>query len=471
MRCWDAITKEHANYLCSPSSPLFISPIRFIQFLTNPEGKPSAALLIAIVLIFTYNILVIPFRIAFFLIRAEAEEWMVITFAVVDIIFDLVNLVEIALNMFAPFINVDGAMAYNLLYTVQNYVGSRIFWIDIVSAFPIDWFVIALLPRLIPVFRLNRLARLLRFNDYFSMVESKMSQKSSSIRILKLISIEIIVVHYFNCIFNIIHIVLHPDYLGRWTMNSDYLLKNVWQRYLYGMYWTLSTMTGYGSTIPVNVWQLLFGLCVVSLGFVLQIMIIGTVSSLIEELGSKKNQTQTALSKIDNYMKYRRIPIDLRTRIRQYHLFLQQSRKGWNEEEILDDLPQYMRMELAMNMNRGIIEKVPLFKIEGISRTFITSLVMSFIPRVMLPNTVIVHKGDIGREMFFIVSGFVEIILDDGTVVAKLGEGSFFGEVALINNVRRTATVRAGTFVDLYILTKDKFDEIASDYPDVLQGE
>ena len=64
------------------------------------------------------------------------------------------------------------------------------------------------------------------------------------------------------------------------------------------------------------------------------------------------------------------------------------------------------------------------------------------------PGQVIVEQGDVGRALYVIVSGEVEVLhREDGhdRRLAVLGPGDHFGEIAVFQNVRRTATVRALT--------------------------
>lgn len=68
----------------------------------------------------------------------------------------------------------------------------------------------------------------------------------------------------------------------------------------------------------------------------------------------------------------------------------------------------------------------------------------------------IVRQGDVGKRLFVIVDGEAEVVReeDDGseTHLADLGPGEHFGEMAIFQNVRRTATVRAVTPVEVLSL-------------------
>jgi CRP-like cAMP-binding protein len=72
------------------------------------------------------------------------------------------------------------------------------------------------------------------------------------------------------------------------------------------------------------------------------------------------------------------------------------------------------------------------------------------------PGDVIVTKGEPGDCMFILLSGTVEV-LAEGRVVATLGPGSLFGEMSLINDEPRSATVRAQTAARVVPITKRRF--------------
>ena len=69
--------------------------------------------------------------------------------------------------------------------------------------------------------------------------------------------------------------------------------------------------------------------------------------------------------------------------------------------------------------------------------------------------------------MYFIARGSVEVLTDDNTVLNVLEEGSYFGEICLLTDDRRTATVRALTPCDLCTLKKKDFEEIIIEFPEV----
>lgn len=106
-----------------------------------------------------------------------------------------------------------------------------------------------------------------------------------------------------------------------------------------------------------------------------------------------------------------------------------------------------------------IIKEVPLFK--GLKRRQLNSLARIFIDRQCDSGEVIVPQGREGYGFFVIASGAAKAIRDhgDGTEseVNSFGAGDFFGELALLDNGPRTASVVATEPTLCLILPRENF--------------
>jgi CRP-like cAMP-binding protein len=79
-------------------------------------------------------------------------------------------------------------------------------------------------------------------------------------------------------------------------------------------------------------------------------------------------------------------------------------------------------------------------------------------------------QGDLGTEMFIIVEGEVEIIKhinDESHVLSHLEKGDFFGEMALLENVPRTADAVAKTDVKAILINGSRFDDMLRKNPEI----
>lgn len=81
---------------------------------------------------------------------------------------------------------------------------------------------------------------------------------------------------------------------------------------------------------------------------------------------------------------------------------------------------------------------------------------------------VIFHEGDIGDYLYIIVDGEVKVLKEDQTEpVATLGKGEFFGEMALLNQKTRTATIQCSKPTDVLALRKSDFGVLITNFEEL----
>lgn len=75
----------------------------------------------------------------------------------------------------------------------------------------------------------------------------------------------------------------------------------------------------------------------------------------------------------------------------------------------------------------------------------------------------VVLEGLRGSDFFIIIAGTVSVLVD-GWKVASLGPGDFFGEIAVLGDGMRTASVRADTPLHCLVLPNDKLEQLLLDH-------
>ena len=110
-----------------------------------------------------------------------------------------------------------------------------------------------------------------------------------------------------------------------------------------------------------------------------------------------------------------------------------------------------------------VLEESPMFK--GADPLLLNAVILALRPGAAAERETIIQQGDMANEMYFICRGEVEVIDSSGKVVQTLEDGDFFGEIGLLMATKRTATVRAKTLCDLFVLTKQDFSRILQDHP------
>ena len=92
------------------------------------------------------------------------------------------------------------------------------------------------------------------------------------------------------------------------------------------------------------------------------------------------------------------------------------------------------------------------------------------IPVRFRQGEVIIHEGEPGEEMFFMESGRVRVVRRRGSrmvLLAELGGGDLFGEMALLTGSPRSATVTALSDVNLWSMPQADFDDLVTAYPNL----
>ncbi len=142
-------------------------------------------------------------------------------------------------------------------------------------------------------------------------------------------------------------------------------------------------------------------------------------------------------------------------------------------DKVVEEFPRIKDVMLKFYRERvldNLFALSPLF--QGIGQAKRLKLIEKFELRQAEPGEVIVKEGEPGESMFLIKSGRVEVatinpINKNRTVLAQLENGDFFGEVSLIKSKPRTASVSAMTPVELMEIKRDRFEEIATEHPEL----
>jgi CRP-like cAMP-binding protein len=115
------------------------------------------------------------------------------------------------------------------------------------------------------------------------------------------------------------------------------------------------------------------------------------------------------------------------------------------------------------------LPKIPLFS--SLAADDLRHLIEQVLMRELEPGETIMRQGESGASLFVIVSGGVEVALDGPPprTLATLGEGAFFGELGLITNFPRSATVRAREPTQLLEISRELVLDIVARSPDVLK--
>ncbi|RXN33796.1 cyclic nucleotide-gated olfactory channel [Labeo rohita] len=133
-------------------------------------------------------------------------------------------------------------------------------------------------------------------------------------------------------------------------------------------------------------------------------------------------------------MQFRKVSKELEARVIKWFDYLWTNKKAIDEQDVLKNLPNKLRAEIAINVHLDTLKKVRIF--QDCEAGLLTELVLKLRPQVFSPGDYICRKEDIGKEMYIIKEDRLAVLADDG--------------------VTQFAHLMAGSFVEIIILNKDR---------------
>ena len=380
-----------------------------------------------------------------------------------DIAWTLFFSIDIYINFNTPYMT-DGEWTTDPTLIRYRYLHSW-FAVDVIATFPFDLLLLIFTVnqpwlfgtiRIIRIFKMLRLIRLkevvidLSSQGKESLVTDVVLDANVQIKITMLIFWVIIGMNTIAC--------------GWIKISLQYWVNDPVSEYIMGLYWTITTLTtvGYGDIIPSGNAARIYAMAVMLVGVVMYGLVIGNISTVMINNKADKIRQREKVAELASFLKDYKIPKRMQSSIFGYYnhyLF----EKSANHADIVEELPKELQQEVKDYVNIFMLRHVPIFA--NASPGCLSEMIKCLKARTIPPDETVIRYGDVGDEMYFLNHGVVEVQMGDGVPVAKLRAGSFFGEVALLHDVPRIATVRTVTFCDLFVLKKKDFVRVMETYP------
>ncbi|XP_051800868.1 cyclic nucleotide-gated cation channel beta-3 [Acanthochromis polyacanthus] len=412
--------------------------------------------LFLVVAAWNWNVWLIPVRWAFpYQTPENIHLWLLIDYSC-----DLIYILDIL--VFQPRLQFvrGGDIVCDKKDMRENYMSTERFKMDVISLFPMEIFYY-----FTGVNSLLRFPRLLKYSAFFEFNDrmEAVMKKAYIYRVIRTSTYLLYSLHINACLF-----YWGSDYEGlgstKWVYNGKGFA------YIRCYYFAVKTLITIGGLPdPTTVFEICFQLINYFVGVFAFSIMIGQMRDVVGAATAGENYYRACMDSTVKYMNSYHIPKEVQNRIKTWYDYTWKSQGMLDERELLIQLPAKMRLDIAVDVNYAIVSKVALF--QGCDRQMVFDMLTRLKSVVYLPGDFVCKKGEIGREMYIIKQGEVQVVggPDLQTVFVTIRAGSVFGEISLLaggGGNRRTANVKAHGFANLFILDKKDLAEILVHYPE-----
>ncbi|XP_059049312.1 cyclic nucleotide-gated cation channel alpha-3 isoform X3 [Achroia grisella] len=433
------------------------------SFVFDPAGRLCYYWSMVVSLAFLYNLWVIVYRFAFQEINGET----LIVWFCLDYFSDFLYLADILFHFRTGYLE-DGVLQTDAAKLRAHYMNSTTFYIDCLCLLPLDFLYLSI--GFNSILRSFRLVKIYRFWAFMDRTE-RHTNYPNLFRSTSLIHYLLVIFHWNGCLY---HIIYKNNGFGskNWVYH-DTETADVVKQYLQSYYWCTLALTTIGDLPrPRSKGEYVFVIAQLLFGLLLFATVLGHVANIVTSVSTARKEFQAKLDGVKTYMRMRRVPTHLQVKVIKWFDYLWLTQKCSDEEKAVSCLPDKLKAEIAINVHLDTLKRVEIF--QNTEAGFLCELVLRLRPVLFSPGDYICRKGEVGKEMYIVNRGKLQVVGDNGkTVLATLKAGSYFGEISILNmgtagkqlGNRRTASVRSVGYSDLFVLSKKDMWDVLKEYP------
>mmetsp|Transcript_10775 Transcript_10775/g.15777 ORF Transcript_10775/g.15777 Transcript_10775/m.15777 type:complete len:1105 (+) Transcript_10775:229-3543(+) len=363
-----------------------------------------------------------------------------------------------------------------ILYNRKIYIISFIFLIDLLGIFPLPW-ILAWLPYI----RLMRIVTLLRWNYYKKCVIVK-HMNTAVFKIVQSILAILLVVHCSSCAW--FFIARQYSEFNNFILRSQFaepLYYNVFLPppgdYSYSMWRVKQYISSLffaniakkkNNAFPQDINQTIYAVLFVLLGAFFYVTMIQSLKVLIKDINRWSTFFDVKMNTIRQFMKHKHLSPQIKKRIVSYQTIMMKSGRMLDQQNYMSDLDLSLGLKVKQFLYAEFLEVLSTDFLK-LGHLFMEDVLGQLDYLLILPQSTIVSRGEPGKEMFFIGKGIAELVsVDEKTgkerVLGQLYPGNYFGELAMLYDIKRTIDVRAVTTCEIYSLPIDRFIQLSKNH-------
>jgi voltage-gated potassium channel len=384
----------------------------------------------------------------------------------VDYAIDLLFVLDLGFNSVTSYVNEEGEEVVEGKEIRKHYLMSGNLGLDVIAVIPFDdiveWADAGINSTSLKIVRCLKLIRLFRLRRIISLLKIRKDIK---------LALKIMVVLYFLFLF--IHICASlfslmnssstdytpPNDIGR----PEYYYMDDLQVYRYWLsfYYVILMLLG-ADTVVFNTAQCAFAVVVLLLGSMITAVLFGEITVLVLNLNGHSANMQEALEASNDVMMSLKLPKSLVSLVNEFLSRTHNYRKRQSDlRQFFQMVPEDLKQQVITSVFSSAIHKCRLFDLDQYDKVLQNLTIMH-----TKPEETVVHRGERADSLFIVSSG--ELMVNacssqgDENVFRRLSAGCYFGEVGVMLNTRRTATVTALNYCVLAVLSAEAFNRIST---------
>jgi CRP-like cAMP-binding protein len=251
-----------------------------------------------------------------------------------------------------------------------------------------------------------------------------------------------------------------------WVYRFGYLDADIFTSYVTCIYWAFATLTtvGYGEIYPFTTIEK----CITMIWMICSLYFIAFTVSSLSTLSSITNTRVKSLSEmlslIDEFIADSKLNSTLAHKLRHS---IRNSNKisgfSWaDKQSIFNELPKELRYKVALAMHRKAVRHISFFVDKD--KVIISAIIPFLSPLYVTVNNYVYEQNSYADEMYFILKGSAEYVLNEEMVICTIFRSDYFGEIELIFDLPRKYSAKARRNLEMLSMSKKLLNSIKTNY-------
>lgn len=393
-----------------------------------------------------------------------------------ETLIDFLFFLDVLITLNTSFYGLRGVLVTNRKMIFKEYLKSWMI-IDCLSCIPFQLLQetqsankYLRFTRLNRIYRLFSLLKFLRFTKVTYRTQKMLIIREISqlsFNLITFIIVTSILMHNLTCMWIMVS-SLEDNTIVNWLNRYNFTNDSIYNIYFSSIYFIFTTLTtvGYGDIVPYTNEEKIFTILVMAFGIIFYSVLIGKISSMLSSLENKKNFIESKLTYFNDFSQAVSLNDELQSKVKK-HILLNANKHYYaiDELEFMRNIPFHLKESISKHLYTTLIQNIVFFRKRSIS--FLNSIIPKLKNSELSFNEVIYYLGEPAEEVYFINKGRVnfkkELIL-----FRTYHQGSYFGEIELIEGTNRENTTTVGTReFSIFILPKKDFLSISENFPEV----